>query len=168
MAAVFLLMAIGTSLFFGIDSPARAAVINWFREVHETGVIYRFSETENNTVLLIYRLTWLPTDMEMADLYEDIDFRSCFYTDKTGECSLLFEYFRMESEAQLELVADADAYIYEQTNVNGNLAGYYQAIRDSDTNVLVWTDEKREIVFHISTPLEKSVIINIAELVVLE
>ena len=52
--------------------------------------------------------------------------------------------------------------------INEMQADYYQALNPGDTNNLIWINKDENIVFKINGFLDKSVMVHIAESVVLE
>ena len=51
----------------------------------------------------------------------------------------------------------------EECEINGLKGQYYPSGEDSRTNVLIWMDEERGIVFSISSTLDKDTMLRIAE-----
>jgi hypothetical protein len=164
--AFFLVVLIGTSTWLATDTEARTAVFNWVREVFENSIIYRFFGNDigdSGVVSPDYTPYWLPDGYNEADVYIDKTMCSTYYQNDATGSGIVFEYYAAEDGTQLELLAGNEDYIYEKIEIDGYLADYYEAIKNSNTNNLIWVDKQLNLVFCIYSDLEKSDIIRIAE-----
>lgn len=166
VAAVLVLLAAGTILL--ASSPtARAAVFSWVKEVFRGHTIYHYQESSPLTEVPHYMLSYIPEGFEEVDgLYNSIT-RSTFYFNSETNESFLFEC-RLLLEGNHKELLISESTIYESVTVNGIKADFYQADELSDTNNLIWFDESKRVVFYIDSALDQSVMLHIAEGVVLE
>ena len=56
-AAIFIAILLGASAFFAVNTEARAAVQEWFREAYERLVVYRFNGEPKDETLPVYEPT---------------------------------------------------------------------------------------------------------------
>lgn len=166
-AAVIITVTITFGAVMAASPTARAAVVQWVREIYENSMIYRFfSETTEDT-LPLYELGWIPEGFEEADVfYNDILYKVLYLNDETGQ-GLVFEYYYMD-DSTAPMVIPGDGCVLEQTEINGKPADYYQESDDADTNILMVFDEENNICFSVSATLDKDSIFTIAEHIVLD
>lgn len=166
-AAVIITVTITFGAVMAASPTARAAVVQWVREIYENSMIYRFfSETTEDT-LPLYRLDWIPEGFEETDVfYNDIRYKALYLNDETGQ-GFVFEYYYMD-DSTAPMVIPGDGCVLEQTKINGNPADYYQESDGADTNILMVFDEENNICFSVSATLDKDSIFTIAEHIVLD
>lgn len=166
-AAIIITVTIAFGTVMATSPTARAAVVQWAREIYENSVIYRFfSETTEDT-LPLYRLDWIPEGFEETDVfYNDIRYKALYLNDETGQ-GFVFEYYYMD-DSTAPMVIPGDGCVLEQTKINGNPADYYQESDGADTNILMVFDEENNICFSVSATLDKGSIFTIAEHIVLD
>lgn len=171
MLRVAAAIIITISLTFGtvmVASPsARAAVVQWVREVYENSMIYRFFSEPSDESLPLFGLDWIPTGFEQVDSFYDKElYRSVYMNTQTGQ-GFAFEYYYMD-RGTVSMVAPIEGCILEHTEINGNPADYYQELNDANTNVLMFFDEEKNICFSITATLDKDSIFTIAEHIILD
>ena len=162
IAAVFASMLIGLTAWLSIDTNAQAAFFEWIRETFENSVVYRYFGEKEPDVLPEYELGWLPDGFE--EVLNERDDMSCimyYINAETGD-GIGFEY-RYLDEGSIALVYSEDELLYEDVYFKESIAKFYPSENKSDASVLLWIDDKKDIVFFINSNLEKSVIISIAE-----
>ena len=165
-AALLTLLAAGTILL-AASPAARAVVFSWVKEVFGGHTIYHYQESSPLTEVPHYTLSYIPEGFEEVDgLYNSIT-RSTFYFNSETNESFLFEC-RLLLEGNHKELLISESTIYESVTVNGIKADFYQADELSDTNNLIWFDESKRVVFYIDSALDQSVMLHIAEGVVLE
>lgn len=165
-AALLTILAAGTILL-AVSPAARATVFTWVKEVFGGHSIYHYQESSPLTEVPQYTLSYIPEGFEEVDgLYDSIT-RSTFYFNNETNESFLFECRLLLEGNHIELLI-SESTVYESVTVNGTKADFYHADELSNTNNLIWFDESKRIVFSINSTLDQSVMLHIAEGVVLE
>ena len=160
IASIFLAAILIGSMNFAVDTEARAAFLDWIKEVYEHSIVYRIMPSSAAKDLPHYELTWLPDGFGEPDIYENETVYSALYQNSsTGEI-VIFDYYRLSSEVQAKLFTDQQP---EHVLVNGIIADFYAASSDSESNNLLWIDTEAGVFCAIDSNLSKDVILHIAE-----
>lgn len=166
-AVIFIAVLIGGALLFAASPGVRAAVKGWFRETFRTTALYLFTEDAEITELPDYELSYIPEGFEEADRFEEGNIKNLLYVNPDTGDGFSFECHIRSEGMHIQISYDEHLY-YEQVSVNGLSGDYYAADETSQTNTLVWFDKTGQIVFVINSNLVKSVMLHIAEGLVLE
>ncbi len=168
-AAMFFLAAlIGVSAWLTVDAQAREAFFTWVREVYEEHIVYRFFGEPVAESLPAYRITWLPEGYEEVDAHEgEAAFNALYQKGDDIMSAFVFEYFFVQNSSLIEMQFDEAGYLHKTVNINGIQADFYLALNPDETNDLVWFDEDTNIVFSLNGSPEESVMVHIAESVLL-
>lgn len=158
----FLVFLTGAAIYVASSPAARAAVLNWTREVFENSIIYRFYGDRRGDTLPRYELTWLPEGFELVDEFEDETFYNAFYLNESGDEMIVFDYRLMEEGTTEAVFGYNDKHTIEKVTVNGYYGEIYLPTDGTD-NVLTLMDEKKQVVLSIESNLESPVILLIAE-----
>lgn len=160
IASIFLAAILIGSMYLAVDTEARAAFLDWIKEVYEHSIVYRIMPSSAAKDLPHYKLTWLPDGFGEPDIYENETVYSALYQNSsTGEI-VIFDYYRLSSEVQAKLFTDQQP---EHVLVNGIIADFYAASSDSESNNLLWIDTEAGVFCAIDSNLSKDVILHIAE-----
>ena len=160
IASIFLAAILIGSMYLAVDTEARAAFLDWIKEVYEHRIVYRIMPSSAAKDLPHYELTWLPDGFGEPDIYENETVYSALYQNSsTGEI-VIFDYYRLSSEVQAKLFTDQQP---EHVLVNGIIADFYAASSDSESNNLLWIDTEAGVFCAIDSNLSKDVILHIAE-----
>lgn len=160
IASIFLAAILIGSMYLAVDTEARAAFLDWIKEVYEHSIVYRIMPSSAAKDLPHYELTWLPDGFGEPDIYENETVYSALYQNSsTGEI-VIFDYYRLSSEVQAKLFTDQQP---EHVLVNGIIADFYAASSDSESNNLLWIDTEAGVFYAIDSNLSKDVILHIAE-----
>lgn len=160
IASIFLAAILIGSMYLAVDTEARAAFLDWIKEVYEHSIVYRIMPSSAAKDLPHYELTWLPDGFGEPDIYENETVYSALYQNSsTGEI-VIFDYYRLSSEVQAKLFTDQQP---EHVLVNGIIADFYAASSDSEPNNLLWIDTEAGVFCAIDSNLSKDVILHIAE-----
>lgn len=168
-AAFFLAALIGASAWLGVDAEARAVFFPWVREVYEGHIVYRFFGKPAADTLPAYRITWLPEGYKELDVYDSDDLFSALYQKGASITNAFaFQYiFVQEGSLHQLLLFDEENYNYKTVDINGIQADFYESLIPDETSTLIWIDENAGIFFTLNGFLEESVIIHIAESIIL-
>ena len=160
IASIFLAAILIGSMYLAVDTEARAAFLDWIKEVYEHSIVYRIMPSSAAKDLPHYELTWLPDGFGEPDIYENETVYSALYQNSsTGEI-VIFDYYRLSGEVQAKLFTDQQP---EHVLVNGIIADFYAASSDSESNNLLWIDTEAGVFCAIDSNLSKDVILHIAE-----
>lgn len=162
VACFLLVVLVGGGSVLTLSADARAVFVTWVKEVYETQFIYRFfqtsEETSNNT---LYRPTWIPSDYQITAEFVSDEPPTIEYANGTGNF-VIFTYFRNTSSPVFSIERDGTE-IYKQVLVNGITAELYLDQDEGSTNVLIWKDENRGVIFRILAPFNEDEMVKMAE-----
>lgn len=164
VAAAVLALVVGTFAWLAVDSEARAAFIQWIREVYEDRVIYRFAnQSQADQELPDYRPSWLPEGYEEREVFQNDYAQMIVYTDIERETDgLIFDYSFYSGGMNQTILASESEYEYEKLQVNGCPAQFYRSLIGEGNN-LVWVDEEQKLIFNLEGNLDLTVMLHIAE-----
>lgn len=162
VACFLLVVLIGGGSVLTLSADARAAFVTWAKEVYETQFIYRFfqtgEETSNNT---LYRPTWIPSDYEMIS-ESILDGASTFVYKNDANELVVFTCFLNTASSVFGVERDGTE-LYSQVLVGGISADLYLDPEEGESNVLIWIDESKGVIFRISAPFGENELIRMAE-----
>ena len=161
VSAAMIILVLFSWLFF--DSSARAALLNWYREVTGKQVIYHSNmETEAGSRVYKMKPTWLPERIALKEEAWLPDSYTAVYADPSDDKRGfvlgvdLFVYgegLRVFSEKKQN---------YSQLNIKGYLIDCYINEADEDCDY-VWVNETNQIIVSINTSLSLKDVISIWE-----
>lgn len=166
--AAVLSVVVGVTLFFAINTEARAAAAEWIKKVFGGQTLFSFLQ-EDTHVPLDFQLLWLPDGVEMVDETQTELTHSQLYQDaQDSKNGFVIRCGSMDSQGDLMIVHGDASYDIRTVEVNGLPGELYISNDTSISNVLVWFDEPNRIVFTIDSTLTPNVILHIAENVKLD
>lgn len=167
--AACLALILSASVVLATNTQARAAFVSWIREVYEDQIVYRFGGEPMSEELPQYHISWIPEGYEVVDVFYDGDHYDALYQQGDNVMNaFVFDYFFAQDNALVGFwLCDDEDYRYKTISVNGMQADFYEALLPQETNNLIWIDERANIVFSLNGFLEESVMVQIAESVVL-
>lgn len=168
-AAVFLIGVFLTgALFLAFNPDARADFSRWIRNTYEKSIFYQFfsdgtqEESESAVSLPDVEFAWLPGDYEIQVVFSSPQKRRIRLIGAAD--SIVFEYWIVNEIDYMEIFSDD--YQYENAQINGLPADFYEAF-DSDTdNLLVWMNEEGSIMFSLSSIQAKETMARIASSII--
>ena len=165
VAASFLLvLVICAGVTLAVSPQARAAVITWLREQYENSIIYRFWGGGATSEFPTYHIGWLPDDAELSYSIDEETFFAAVYRSSDGEELITFSYSPADKVSMMEIWGSTENS--ELLSING-MSGEFIPYEDRPGGDVMWIDESTQIVFYLSSILEKSTIISVAESVFL-
>lgn len=161
--AAVLSVVVGLTLFFAINTEARAAAVEWIKKAFGRQTIFSFLQ-EDTYISLDFQLLWLPDGVEMVDETQTELTHSQLYQDvENSKNGFVIQCGRMDSQGGLTIVHGDANYDIRTVEVN-RLPGELYISNDTDiSNVLIWFDESNRIVFTVDSTLTPDVILHIAE-----
>ena len=160
VAIIALVLGITAGAIFTFSEPARAAIVNWFREIKGDHIIYHFEGEDNGETIKIPTFGWLPEGFEQKDLYQDDSTYDVYFEDNSGE-SIDFGCYRIGTEGVTEIITQEDNM--ERITINGIECDYYQTLESDGASILLWRDEENNVGCELGSTLDKEMIIKIAE-----
>lgn len=157
-ASIILAFLVGAGAWLAVDAEARAAVVQWGKEVNEESVFYRFFNEPTSEALPYYRLTALPGGYTETVAYEDDILRVLMYENDTD--IIIFTCQRMVNSNAAEMYSNS--YSLEKVSLSNFAAELYTPSDPTSTSDLVWIDDNQNLFFCLSSFAEKDVIIDIA------
>ena len=165
VAAVILALGITAGAIFTFSEPARAAIVNWFREIKGDHIIYHFEGEDNGETIKIPTFGWLPEGFEQKDVYQDDSTYDVYFEDNSGE-SIDFGCYRIGTEGVTEIITQEDNM--ERITINGIECDYYQTLESDGASILLWRDEENNVGCELGSTLDKETIKRIAENIVFD
>ena len=168
-AVLLLVLLLCGGLFLAVNTEARAAVLQWFRETFSHSVLYRFPEAQTDAPLPACTMGWVPEGFELSESYYD-ESTICFFTyrETDGSRGFSLDYSYMFDGTHIELLNIDDPGRIEAVEINGMDGEFCPANDPSDYSSLVWFDEPRGIVFDLAGDISREDILHIAREVKLE
>lgn len=163
-AMFFLATLIALGTWLTVDSEARASFLDWVKEIYENSTLYHFLRDADITELPNYTMSWLPEGFTilLTDT-SSVGHTEYYENSETGE-SIFFVYNLYNTGFAPEVFYDySDGSKQKTISINGTAADYYPGDESSATSVLIWSDEINEVWFSLSSDLDESTIIRIAE-----
>ncbi len=173
MIALAVVLSIG--VWLSVDAEARAALVNWARELSGNGFAYRFFVTGTGKELpgySVFRDTrcvigWLPEgyDDQQHDYY---DYGEIHYFVKKGQEGIFFSWaFCNEDDPPPFYYGVRENGDRQRVKIRGNVGEY---IPDSDGagGALHWVDEKSGIQMELHSALDRKTMLRIAKSVTVE
>lgn len=156
-------IAIGVSLFFTINTAARAATVEWVKKVFNGQTIFSFSQGCAE-VPLDFQLLWLPDGMVMVEEAQtEVSHLQLYQNEQCKEDGFVVQCGYMDMQSDLTLMLGDVNYDIRTTKVNGMPGELYISSDANISNALIWFDESNRIVFTIDSTLNADVILHIAE-----
>ena len=167
-AAVLAAVLLGSGVFLSFNGEARAEFFSWVRELYESSIVYRFLDPyDPEAVLPEVEFGWLPEGYAEAVSDGDETMRIFVFEYRDEEKKpFIFEYYVMNSGTKSTLAFD-EGYQHEDTYVNGYPGDWYLSASSTDSNELIWFDEENNTMFRLSAYLCESVMLHIAESIIL-
>lgn len=167
VACFLLAVFLGGSIILTFSVEARAAFVSWIRTQYENMFVYHFSSPESDTGLPSYTLGWLPEGYEEVDL---VQFGSLLvsrtFLELDGDRLFYFRYNSMVDGVVSGI--EANGIDPEAVVINGMAGDFYQSADESEGNTLMWFNQDENISFVIFGSFDKTVMMRIAENVILE
>lgn len=158
-AAACLAVVISLSTWLAVDAEARAAFVQWIKTVYEQSVVYEFFHSNVEQTETDYRFGWLPKDYVLESKIKGDVITTIIY--RSNEDVIYFTYEQAADGAQTKLFTDnVDT---EPVMVNGAEGEFYLPQDSTESNSLVWFDEKSNTLFSISGFIDKETMIKMAE-----
>lgn len=162
VATVAVTVFAAASIWLSVDTEARAAVVNWVREVYENSVIYRFpGENTAAEALPRYEITALPEGYDMTETTELSTM--CVVSYENGEDMIIFFYEQMTDDGHLQIFLKEPDYLCCKIKVGDFTGEFYMPFDESQSNELIWRDEMQGILFQISAFADADTLIAMAE-----
>lgn len=162
-AAIFLTVLIGSGMWLGADSEARAALIRWFREFREDYVVYTYEGEMPERDIGSYACTWLPDGMEVVDMdVSDTSGYVVYTSENDGFAVLSYNYMHSGTAAYL-FPSEEKELIHSELELNGMHADIYEESGEKNSCFIIWFDETNQISFDINGNLSREEIIRMAE-----
>lgn len=165
-AVFFLAVLVSLSAWLTVDAEARSAFFSWVRDIYTGAHVYRFFGERTAEELPTYRLSWLPEGYEEVDVRNDGETFYAFYQNGDDILhSFEFRYFFTQQGRYVGLLTDETEHT--SLDVNGVQADLYQAWDPDAISSLILIDADAGIVFQIEGVLDASVLLRLAESIVL-
>lgn len=167
IAAVFAALVIGSGVWLSVDVDARAAVVNWVRQIYENSIVYKYFGEKETNILPKYELQYIPDGLIEIDKLIDTNMYYVCYINPDTDDVLVFEYSFISNGSAIT-VQDLYSNINpEKFFMDGYDMEFYDTNGSSDANSLVWFDDKNGLMFHIDSNMDRQVMLHIFQNIVL-
>ena len=144
-----------------VDAEARGAFFAWVRQQYENFVEYRFEGlVPDEEMTANFAPTWLPEGYEEYEVHSAGGTSTKTYCNSDGQ-AIHFMYSPGADATSLFVVSEQ--MTIEKVFVGAQEADFYLDADPQNANVLVWYSESGDILFCISAPLPRDVMVKIAE-----
>ncbi|MBR5491254.1 MAG: DUF4367 domain-containing protein [Oscillospiraceae bacterium] len=158
VAAVFILIILGSGAFIGLNSEARAEFGGWLRASYEGSIIYRFLGESPQAPMPEIEFGWLPEGCELI-LKDELE-NSLTYIYECGDEGFIFSCNRM-TENNLTQLFPKDTDICKEVSIKGVKAEMW--ISENGLVCIVWTDDKENFIYTLESAMSEYDILHIAE-----
>ena len=171
-AILLVLVFLAGTLFLAFNPEARADFIYWIKDTYENSTIYRFfsddsasmPEPGSYTEMPDFEFGWLPGEYEEHRPTAITNHRNIFLTGSSESDYIMLDCWRADRAGTITLFTNEHSY--EDALINGKKADFYRNSSPGSENMLYWQDEDEYLVFVLSSPLDKGIMIKIAENIV--
>ncbi len=161
--AALLSVVVGLSLFFGLNTEARAAALQWAKKTTWGRTVFSFFGDAEKT-LPEFEVTWLPEGVELVRVENTSDTCSRLYNNPNDTSyGFVMQCGIMRTESDLFIFHNAAEYEITSVTVNGKSGVFYISPNTQARHGRVWFDEKAGVYFTIISYLDPTVILHIAE-----
>lgn len=164
VASILLCILLGCSTWLAADTDARAAFLQWIREVYEESVLYRYFNDPTDDVpetLPTYTLSPLSDGYTETATMGDDFIRMTLFNGPDG--TVMLSYQRTQSNTQLEL--HSTEFELTSTSVNDVPAEFYDYVDPETSDELIWIDEVNNVTFRLTAKLDLSEMVTLAKTV---
>lgn len=159
VAAVFVLIV---TMFFSVNTEARAAVSSWFMETFDTHSIFWFTG-EKPIQLPVFELSDVPEKYECVYDETLTNSRTMLYVNPEDETDgFTFDYGFIQDNSPLTIDYGGIAVTVQDVTVNGCPGKLYISSESGESHALIWIDESNDVVFTMTSFLEPNVMLHIA------
>lgn len=162
VAAVFLIVLIGSGTWLSVDADARAALVSWFRETSADTVRYGYVRGAPQERIPDYHCSWLPEEMTTEET-DASDYSGTVMYTGPDDTFALFSYGYMHDGTALYLFASDETLIHTELEVNGMHADFYEEPGEGYSNFLIWFDEEHKISFDLHSSLDRDTMLCMAQ-----
>ncbi len=160
VAAVILALGITSGMVFTFSEEARAAVMNWYREIIGDHIVYHVDDYSEDQAFTVPELGWIPEGFVLKDRYEEKDSFDAYYENSEGQV-IDFNCTLSDSITFMELVTPEDNL--EKIIINGKECDYYETLTEGEYSFLIWHEEAYDEVCVLGATIGKAEMIKIAE-----
>lgn len=158
VAMIALCILLGIGAWLSVDTEARAAFVQWVREVYEDSVIYHYFGKRESEEIPKYEITDLPQGYTETMRFEESFMHTVFYESEDDVIILTYQII----DASTQKVFSGTEMTHENVELINYNADYYSPKDSTKTNELVWIDEESMLTFCISSYLDQDTIIDLA------
>lgn len=156
-------VVVGLSLFFGLNTEARAAALQWAKKTTWGRTVFSFFG-DAEKALPGFEVMWLPEGVELVREENTSDTCSRLYNNPNDTSyGFVMQCGIMRTESDLFIFHNAAEYEITSVTVNGKSGVFYISPNTQASHGLVWFDEKAGVYFTIISYLDPTVILHIAE-----
>lgn len=163
-AAALITLVLGLSMFFTVNTEARAALISWIKEVLADRTTYYFTQ-EGSTSLPEYELTWIPDNMDCVHDETTETSRSVVYMDSNDPVQgFTLGYSIMQNGSSTMIITNETEHTITDIVINGCVGELYISHDPNIANCLIWFDEENQVTFNMTWVMnDTDTILKIAE-----
>lgn len=162
-ASILIIITVASALLLSVSVEAREYVNRWIRQKYEYFYEYFYDGVSEKVDFLEYKLDFVPKGYNLMTVLEISGGKVYLYSNESGNL-LQFSY---SSDTNMTLYVEGAEYTQLDVLVNDMSGIVYIKENLSEANGIVWTDERRNVIFSISAFCDKDELILMAENVVI-
>lgn len=157
-----LALVISFLMLMAVNPSARAAVMDWIREIYASYYFHSYYEQDANTEYLNirYELGYVPQAHTLFDFRESQHNAAYSFSDQSGNM-LFFTYSK--SPASVEFFSDLNHDTIENVKIKDHRGLFLHSSQADTASILQWLDEDTHALLILSGFMEKEELIKIAE-----
>lgn len=161
--AALLSAVVGLSLFFGLNTEARAAALQWAKKTTWGRTVFSFFG-DAEKALPEFKVTWLPEGVELVQETSTSETRTkVYYNTNDTSNGFVLECGIMDPDSEFFVIHDDADYEISPVQINTSYGTFYISQSKNASHGLVWFDEEAGVYFSIISYLDPAVILHIAE-----
>ncbi len=160
-AAILICLALTSGVVFAVSPEARADVIRWLRSETPNSVDYTFFGDPERSRLPEVEFGWLPGEYEIvkADHFPFLTYQLT-PLQKNNKLILFSATYMIDGTVSC-IIGESPSPL--EVDVRGVTGEFYLDPRPDEYNVLLWIDEKNNIMFELFSKYDQEIIMKIAE-----
>lgn len=159
-AIIALVLLFVFSSVLAVSVEAREMVFGWIRQQYETFYQYIFVGKSNTSETSHYSPGWMPDGFTLIASFEIEGGETYIYSDESGRTA---QFSYSSNPDTLEMYIKSVDYDHHEFTINGMMGDVYIAPSESESSEVIWSDSSSGVIFSVSAPVKKDVLIRIAE-----
>ena len=158
VAAVFVILVLGSGAFIGLNGEVRAEFSRWLKASYQSSLIYRYLGESTETPMPEIEFGWMPEGYELI-LKDELE-NSLIYIYECGDEGFIFSCNRM-TENNLTQLFPKETDVCKEVSINGIEAEMW--ISENGNLRIIWKEDNSNFIYSMDGNLNEYDILHIAE-----